>query len=358
MWIGAQDLLSAADRPLALITEAQFHEMRGRRGTVYGDIDRLMRDRGYRLADLDIHRYTRAALPGHFAIDMFAQTKTGAVQACDAVYVLDPVLDPIAMQDLLDRNDPRAFLKLIVLYDTFNLQDYAAALLIALRERGMSDVAGLPIAEALDMLVPERNVLGAKTYEDYIRSFESDPRQLLPARLAAAAELAAASDLAERPGPRDWTLDMSVGEGCLKKGRTITSPKGVEGHMVFGPCASRRGRLCRGGRYLRRRPGEKAGSAGARMEIVVDEKVIDTLEIPLGNEGRSPGARLCHRCRPRHAADTAAVVGSRTGRGDAGCGDSHSSSEGRLIGRRENKLPAAIVLDVEIQGLRKSPIFL
>ncbi len=150
--------------------------MRGRRGTVYGDIDRLMRDRGYRLADLDIHRYTRAALPGHFAIDMFAQTKTGAVQACDAVYVLDPVLDPIAMQDLLDRNDPRAFLKLIVLYDTFNLQDYAAALLIALRERGMSDVAGLPIAEALDMLVPERNVLGAKTYEDYIRSFESDPR--------------------------------------------------------------------------------------------------------------------------------------------------------------------------------------
>ncbi len=286
VWIGAQDLLSAADRPLALITEAQFHEMRGRRGTVYGDIDRLMRDRGYRLADLDIHRYTRAALPGHFAIDMFAQTKTGAVQACDAVYVLDPVLDPVAMQDLLDRNDPRAFLKLIVLYDTFNLQDYAAALLIALRERGMSDVAGLPIAEALDMLVPERNVLGAKTYEDYIRSFESDPRQLLPARLAAAAELAAASDLAERPGPRDWTLDMSVGEGCLKKGRTITSPKGVEGHMVFGPYA----RLAAGDYVVAVGISvadlEKNPAAPALvLEIVVDEKVIDTLEIPLGNEG-------------------------------------------------------------------------
>lgn len=286
VWVGAQELLSAAERPLALITEAQLHEMRGRRGTVYGDIDRLMRDRGYRLADIEMHRYTRAALPGHFAIDMFAQTRTGAVQACDAVYVLDPVLDPVAMQDLLDRNDPLVFLKLIVLYDTFNLHDYAAALLVALRDRGMRDVAGLPIAEALDMLVPKPNVFGADTYEDYIRRFEADPRQLLPARVAEAVQVPVAVEIAERQGPRDWTLDMSVGEGCQREGRAVRSPKGVEGHMVFGPYA----RLS-GGDYVATigitASGLEAKSARPSLvlELVAEEEVIDVLEIPVSREG-------------------------------------------------------------------------
>ncbi len=79
---------------------------------------------------------------------------------------------------------------------------------------------------------------------------------------------------------------MSVGEGCLKKGRTITSPKGVEGHMVFGPYA----RLAAGDYVVAVGISvadlEKNPAAPALvLEIVVDEKVIDTLEIPLGNEG-------------------------------------------------------------------------
>ncbi len=182
LW-GARNLLTSATKPLAVKTEAQFHEWRGRRGAAFGDIDRFMRDCGYRLIDLDVYHYTRASLPGPFQIDLFAQTEGGQALWCDALYMLDPVLDPKVFDALDARGDSEAtFAKLAVLYEAFGYPDLTAGLLEALEERGQSMFNGVPFKQLLDALTPERNVFGVTKHADYLAAFDADPRRLFPYR--------------------------------------------------------------------------------------------------------------------------------------------------------------------------------
>ena len=239
VFVGAQNLLSGPIRPLALITEAQLHEMRDRHGTVWGDLDRLLRDHGYRLFDVDVHRYTRGALPGQFAISLFAQTVNGPVLSCDALYMLDPVMDPEVMDELVERDDPSVFLRLIFLYEAFGLSDCAAALIVALQERGISPL-DLDLSWALNALVPS-NPYNADKYDEYLRAFDDNPRQSFPPK----------SPLISgefEPGKTvDWISIMLPGEGARREGLDIVSDRGVAGHLCFGPYSS-----LQAGRYVAR----------------------------------------------------------------------------------------------------------
>ncbi|NTB05216.1 FkbM family methyltransferase [Agrobacterium tumefaciens] len=265
VFVGAQDLLSGPKRPLALITEAQLHEMRDRHGTVWGDLDRLLRDHGYRLFDVDVHRYTRGALPGRFAIPLFAQTVDGPVMFCDALYMLDPVMDPEVMDELVEQGDTTVFLKLIFLYETFGLPDCAAALIVALRERDIS-VAGLDDSWALDALVPP-NPYSENNYNGYLGAFDANPRQLFPQKSLSVVEEFV-------PGTTvDWISMMLPGEGSRREGLDIVSERGVGGHLCFGPY-----HYLPTGRYVARLQIETDVSLGQKLslEVVADEKVVSS----------------------------------------------------------------------------------
>lgn len=224
VFVGAEVLLSGPERPLALITEAQLHEPRDRRGTAFGDLDRHLRDRGYRLFDIDIHRYSRAELPAPFAITLFAQTSTGQAVHCDALYMLDPVMDPSILDEMVSRGDEMALLKLVLLYEVFGLPDCAAALLVRLREFGINS-CGLDIEWALDRLVPE-NPYGTTTHRAYLQAFDANPQSLFPAPAVYIMPVGTVVD---------WTEDMIASGGCTREGMIILSPKGRGGHMFFGP---------------------------------------------------------------------------------------------------------------------------
>jgi hypothetical protein len=60
--------LLATGRVLVVECECRFHELIGTSWPVFADIDRLMREVGYRLVDLDPWRYTRRELPGRFNV--------------------------------------------------------------------------------------------------------------------------------------------------------------------------------------------------------------------------------------------------------------------------------------------------
>jgi FkbM family methyltransferase len=247
VFVGAHNLLSGPERPLALITEAQLHEPQDRHGTAFGDLDRYLRDHGYRLFDIDIHRYSRAELPAPFASTLFAQTLTGQALHCDALYMLDPVMDPGVLDDILLRGDESALLKLIVLYEAFGLPDCAAALLVQMRERGVAP-CGIDFDWALDQLVPA-NPYGAASHKAYLEAFNANPKMLFPMAAGLAEELHPQQRMpaeivaAEAPEHSDsapatvldWTQYMMVGDGCLKEGSAILSPTGHRGHMCYGP---------------------------------------------------------------------------------------------------------------------------
>ena len=236
VFVGAHDLLSGPERPLALVTEAQLHEPRDRHGTAFGDLDRYLRDLGYRLFDIDVYRYSRADLPAPFAITLFAQTKTGQAVHCDALYMLDPVMDPRVFEDMVSAGDEDALLKLVVLYEAFGLPDCAAALLVCLRRAGIRP-CGLDVGWALDLLVPD-NPYGAETYDAYINAFDANPRLLFPIASLPAPDSSPPPPVTGESnalGLFDWTDDMVPGSGCSKLGSMIVSPKGHSGHICYGP---------------------------------------------------------------------------------------------------------------------------
>lgn len=193
---GARRLLTEG-KVLLVECECQFHELIGAQWPVFADIDRFMREAGYRLVDLDPWRYTRAELPDRFKYDIPAQTESGQVNWCDALYMLDPSIDPSARKRL--DNNPAKLWKLAILLKAFGYPDLAATILLTMRTIGVP----LPepnFEEALDMLVPT-NPFGAGSYQDYISVFERDPDQFYATRWREA-EAAAAEAAASAHNPR------------------------------------------------------------------------------------------------------------------------------------------------------------
>lgn len=264
---GANDLLSGSSKPLALITEAQLHEPKGRSGTAFGDLDAFIRSKGYRLFDIDIHRYSRGALPAPFLIN-FAQTSTGQAMHCDALYMLDPVMDTSYLKKVRFLNDPKLFLKLLVLYEVFGLPDCAAALICKLKEENIC-IPNLDFDEALNDIVKASRYY-PPVYKEYLSSFDDDPRKFFP-DVNTSVPLLNGSLL-------DWTADLLVADGCFREGLSIVSPSDVEGHVCYGPYRS-----LPEGLYVAVLVFEtlevKLDDAALSLEVVLDENTIDTEKI-------------------------------------------------------------------------------
>ncbi len=172
--LGAKELISKGP-VLGIGIESQFHGLVHDQSNTFRNIDRLLTGWGYSLFDLEVHRYTRASLPGRFCYRIPAQTTRGQVLWGEALYLRDAGMKGYETDWAIQLSIPK-ILKLLCLFEIFGLEDCGAELLLKYR----ANLAGrLDVDACLDMLTPEVN--GAKvSYERYVELFEQDPSSFYP----------------------------------------------------------------------------------------------------------------------------------------------------------------------------------
>src|SRR5690606_20933333 len=101
--------------------EAQLHGAVHDYANTFSNIDRYLRARGFTLFDLEIYRYSRAALPAPVAIRVPAQTIAGQVHWGEAVYFRDLAHPGYEAMFGIDSTRER-LVKLCALFATFGLE--------------------------------------------------------------------------------------------------------------------------------------------------------------------------------------------------------------------------------------------
>lgn len=170
---GAAAMLSETT-VLGLFVECQLQGPTSDDANVFANIDRELRRRGFSLFDLEVYRYSRAALPGHFAYEIPAQTLEGQVIWGDALYLRDVTLSGYFEQ--WGSLSAQKLLKLACLHEIFGMPDCAAELLRA-NASALSPL--LDIDDVLDLLAREIEP-SARSYAQHMRKFQSDPTSFYP----------------------------------------------------------------------------------------------------------------------------------------------------------------------------------
>jgi FkbM family methyltransferase len=163
--LGADRILTAG-RVLGLAVEAQFQGYVHPVANLFSNIDTLLRSKGFSLFDLEVHRYSRAALPANFVYDIPAQTTSGQVGWAESFYFRD-FGDPHYETTWSFEPELEDILKLACLYEIFGLLDCAAELIIKYRAKITGEV--IP-TELLDMLAAEQAGPGI-TYSALLEDF-------------------------------------------------------------------------------------------------------------------------------------------------------------------------------------------
>jgi len=171
---GARELLSASP-VLGIAVESQFHGFVHDDANLFRNIDRLLTTSGFSLFDLEVYRYSRAALPKPFVYRIPAQTEGGQVLWGDALYLRDAGKRDYESEWNVTLSASKV-LKLSSIFEIFGLEDCAAELLLKYRD---SLIGLLDVEACLDMLTPL--VDGKKvSYRDYQKRFEQNPSFLYP----------------------------------------------------------------------------------------------------------------------------------------------------------------------------------
>jgi hypothetical protein len=155
--------------------ETPFHGLVHEESNTFRNIDRVLTGLGFSLFDLEVYRYSRAALPGPFVYRIPAQTESGQVIWADALYLRDAG-KPDYERDWPLAPSPLKILKLACLFEIFGLNDCAAELLLKYRAniRHLVDVDCY-----LGALTPP--IQGQRlSYREYIKGFEQNPESLYP----------------------------------------------------------------------------------------------------------------------------------------------------------------------------------
>ena len=170
--VGADRLLRS--QALGVMIECQFHGASHPYANTLANIDVFLRERGFSLYDLDINRYSRAALPARFVYDMPAQTVSGQALWGDALYLRD-LADPQyeAKHGFSVTSDRLS--KLTALFALFGLADCVAELLTTRSEFLSAEWR----EEVLDLLPAEFGD-SATSYREYLAAFERDPKSFYP----------------------------------------------------------------------------------------------------------------------------------------------------------------------------------
>jgi hypothetical protein len=166
--LGARELLAKCP-VLGVAVECQFHGPVHEAANTYTNIDCLLRKLGFTLFDIEVYRYSRAALPKPFVYRIPAQTTSGQVLWADALY----------LRDLGERGyeakwsaplSERKILKLACLMEIFGMEDCTAEVLVQYRDRLTTLVN---VDACLDLITPE--LKGERlSYVRYLEQFEKN----------------------------------------------------------------------------------------------------------------------------------------------------------------------------------------
>ena len=145
----------------------------------FHNTDRFMKGQGFELFDLSMRRYSAAALPARYELEIPAQTRSGRILQGDAVYLRDWAAPYWHQQ--AEAASPDKLLKLAALFSIHGLADCAAEILVRFRARldGQLDVDA-----ALDLLAAtvQADVRRPLKYRDYIAAFEADAPSFYPVK--------------------------------------------------------------------------------------------------------------------------------------------------------------------------------
>jgi FkbM family methyltransferase len=168
---GAEEILRDGQM-LGLAVEAQFHGPVASDANLFSNVDRYLRGFGFGLFDLEVNRYSRAALPAAFALDIPAQTVTGQISWGEAIYFRD-LGDPDYEATWRFEPSPTDVHKLMCLFEIFGLPDCSAELVLKYGERLGGDRTR---SEYLDILASEQS--GERTtYAALHRAFADEARR-------------------------------------------------------------------------------------------------------------------------------------------------------------------------------------
>jgi FkbM family methyltransferase len=174
--LGAQELLVRSP-VLGVAVECQFHGPVHDAGNTFANIDRLLRQAGFSLFDMEVYRYSRAALPKPFVYRIPAQTTAGQLLWADALYFRDaggPGYEATWSVPLSEQK----ILKLACVLEIFGLEDCTAELLVKYRDRL---AAQIDVDACLDLITPALE--GQRpSYGGYLKRFEGKPDSFFPPR--------------------------------------------------------------------------------------------------------------------------------------------------------------------------------
>jgi FkbM family methyltransferase len=175
--LGAKALLAAGGL-LGLKVEVSLQGAIHPCANTLGNLDGLLRQQGFSLFDLTMFRYSRRHLPAPFLYNQPALTTTGQTIQADAVYFRDlgaPDYERMWAYEVT----PERVLKLACLFDSFDLPDCAAELLVSRGGFLQPDVR----EHLLDLLVTGE----PGSYAKHMALFEADYKALYPNRLKSSA---------------------------------------------------------------------------------------------------------------------------------------------------------------------------
>ena len=169
--LGAERLLRSGGA-LGVSVELQHHGAVHEYANTFSNIDRLLRRHGFTMFDLQLFRYSRATLPGQFAVRLGAHTVSGPVLSSEGLYFRDLADSGYEQMWSYDISRERV-LKLVCLFEIFGLRDCAAELLV-------NRVADSHVDELLDLLVDGN----PGSYHARLKEFERDFTSFYPPDVA------------------------------------------------------------------------------------------------------------------------------------------------------------------------------
>jgi FkbM family methyltransferase len=171
--LGAKNMLREQE-VLGICVEAQMHGASHPYSNTFANIDRLLREWGFSLFDMDLWRYSRRSLPDKFYYKIPAQTMTGPVQWGEAVYFRDLARPDYGRMHGLPAGLPK-LIKLACLYEIYGVPDCSAQILAQLLEQ----TGDRFFSTLLDELVSHYR--GSRlSYSRFLEYFDADPKRFFP----------------------------------------------------------------------------------------------------------------------------------------------------------------------------------
>lgn len=167
---GAENILKDSNT-LGVLIECDMNAPFHPHSNAFRNVDSFLSEKGFRLFDLPVWKYTKSALPGKFAYECPAQTTSGQVSWGDALYFRDLI-------DMKEKNQEvslKQVIKMACVQEIFGFSDCAAELLLIFKER-LSSI--MDVRLGLDLLAKNMNLYSS--YEDHMAHFRANPKSFFP----------------------------------------------------------------------------------------------------------------------------------------------------------------------------------